>query len=66
MFVETSAKTGANILNAFTKMAQQVLHRLKQDLNSNQAHPVGIGPAQLNISSMPDISETKSRKCCQS
>ncbi|CAH8535211.1 unnamed protein product [Heterobilharzia americana] len=65
-FLETSAKNGSNVLEAFTAAVRSVLEQIQNDPHPNQkSYPVGIGPAQLTL---PESNESpgdrKSAKLC--
>ncbi|KAH8863320.1 Ras-related protein Rab-2 [Schistosoma japonicum] len=74
LFLETSAKTGANVEQAFSTTARAIYERLQQgllDIN-NDANGVKLGPQQLNNQQAnsygPVGSDTASnlrRRCCQ-
>ncbi|CAH8493620.1 unnamed protein product [Schistosoma turkestanicum] len=49
-FLETSAKNGSNVLEAFTAAVRSVLEQIQNGSNPSQmSYPVGIGPAQLTL-----------------
>ncbi|CAH8513215.1 unnamed protein product [Schistosoma mattheei] len=49
-FLETSAKNGSNVLDAFTAAVRSVLEQIQNGSNPNQmSYPVGIGPAHLTF-----------------
>nr|CAH8873550.1 unnamed protein product [Trichobilharzia regenti] len=75
LFIETSAKTGANVEQAFSVTARAIYERLQQgllDIN-NDANGIKLGPQQLTnrqtgsygpVGSDTDSSNTLRKRCC--
>nr|CAH8846098.1 unnamed protein product [Trichobilharzia regenti] len=65
-FLETSAKNGVNVLEAFTAAVRSVLEQIQNDPNPNKmSYPVGIGPAQITLPESTDsLGNPKSSKLC--
>ncbi|CAL8089198.1 unnamed protein product [Calicophoron daubneyi] len=59
-FLETSAKTGQNVNEAFVSAARGILARAPNSKNS-ELFPVGIGPAQL---AAPAAAHSSTSRCC--
>ncbi|KAH8875172.1 Ras-related protein [Schistosoma japonicum] len=67
-FLETSAKNGLNVLDAFTAAVRSALEQIQNSSNPSQiSYPVGIGPAQLTLpGSNESLGGKTLKQCCRS
>jgi len=61
LFLETSAKTAANVEEAFNRTAQQIYEKIQQGIFdvSNEAYGIKLGPQQLTTYNSKEGTSTK-------
>ncbi|KAG0071942.1 Ras- protein Rab-2-B [Linnemannia elongata] len=66
-FMETSAKTSANVEEAFVETATNIYEKIQSGIFDihNEAHGIKIGPMHTGGSSLPTGASNGSGACCQ-